>query len=177
MIVLFVCAIVFVVVVLCIIADDNSNTNKVNNTERASNNYYENTLLDDSKYNKVIADIEAKTKALKEESREWERQFSIVMEYQNNGMKYEKEKEYDKAIESYESAIKSAMSLSKMHYKAEHSAERLAVLYRRFKQYDKEIESIKYAIECARKRNDDVRIEKYEQRLSKAELLLNKSHE
>lgn len=122
--------------------------------------------------NKILAE---KTAQLRKENEEWSRQFDIVMGYQNDGMVYEKQKEYDKAAECYERAIQAAKSLDKMHGRAEHSAERLAVIYRRMKLYDKEIEAIHYAIECAQMRNDTTRLYKYEDRLSKATILYNKT--
>lgn len=91
---------------------------------------------------------------LRARNREWEEQFSTVMNHQGKGIAFEKEKDIDGAISEYKQAIangEKATLLSLNNYL--YSMERLMVLYRKIKDYNSEIAIIKEAIQIATEEN------------------------
>ena len=87
---------------------------------------------------------------LRARNREWEEQFSTVMNHQSKGIAFEKEKDIDGAISEYKQAIacgEKATLLSLNNYL--YSMERLMVLYRKQKDYNSEIAIIEKAIQAA----------------------------
>lgn len=91
---------------------------------------------------------------LRARNREWEEQFSIVMNHQGKGIALEKEKDIDGAISEYKQAIvngKKATLLSLNNYL--YSVERLMVLYRKIKDYNSEIAIIEKVIQIAKEEN------------------------
>ena len=91
---------------------------------------------------------------LRARNREWQEQFSTVMNHQGKGIELEKEKDIDGAISEYKQAIangEKATLLSLNNYL--YSMERLMVLYRKIKDYNSEIAIIKEAIQIATEEN------------------------
>lgn len=91
---------------------------------------------------------------LRARNREWEEQFSTVMNHQGKGIALEKEKDIDGAISEYKQAIvngEKATLLSLNNYL--YSMERLMVLYRKIKNYNSEIAIIEKIIQIATEEN------------------------
>lgn len=91
---------------------------------------------------------------LRARNREWQEQFSTVMNHQGKGIELEKEKDIDGAISEYKQAIangEKATLLSLNNYL--YSMERLMVLYRKIKDYNSEIAIIKGVIQIATEEN------------------------
>jgi tetratricopeptide (TPR) repeat protein len=136
------------------------------NIEQDENRYVLSKLISEYRKNEVIdIEMDFELHKIMDENKEWSTQFSILMEYQNNGMEYEKTGDVSHAIQSYELCVKNGESLSQMRINNYlHSIERLAILYRKTKQYDKEVDIIKLALKHNLHTNDRVR---FENRLSK----------
>ena len=81
------------------------------------------------------------------ENEEWSRQFSIVSDHQNAGMKAEKRGDLPTAIAEYKSAISCGRKLNKIsvnnYY---HSYHRLVTILRKQKDYNEEILIINQAL-------------------------------
>lgn len=91
---------------------------------------------------------------LRARNKEWEEQFSTVMNHQGKGIALEKEKDIDGAISEYKQAIaygEKAALLSLNNYL--YSVERLMVLYRKIKDYNSEIAIIEKIIQIATEEN------------------------
>ena len=91
---------------------------------------------------------------LRAKNKEWEEQFSAVMNHQGKGIALEKEKDIDGAISEYKQAIangEKATLLSLNNYL--YSVERLMVLYRKIKDYNSEIAIIEKIIQIATEEN------------------------
>ena len=91
---------------------------------------------------------------LRARNREWQEQFSAVMNHQGKGIELEKEKDIDGAIFEYKQAIscgEKATLLSPNNYL--HSMDRLMVLYRKIKDYNSEIAIIEKIIQIATEEN------------------------
>lgn len=91
---------------------------------------------------------------LRARNKEWEEQFSTVMNHQGKGIALEKEKDIDGAISEYKQAIangEKATLLSLNNYL--YSMERLMVLYRKIKDYNSEISIIEKIIQIATEEN------------------------
>ena len=91
------------------------------------------------------------------------RMLNICAERNNQGIRYEKQGDIEKAIKIYEENIKPEC------YPARHSFDRLLVLYRKRKEYRNEQRVCKRAISVFKKE------QKYKDRLVKIENLISKS--
>lgn len=140
----------------------------VNNREYDVDNF---SLPSDEEASKIEREIEE----LKQKNREWERQFSILMGFQNEGQRLEKEKDIQGAIEAYNNAVNYGMSDNMMRpNNFLYSVDRLAILYRKSKMYDNEITMIEHALSFDLSDRDK---DYYSNRLEKAKLLKQKSNE
>ena len=90
------------------------------------------------------------------------------------GMEYEKDKNIEKAIEHYEKSIN-------YNFSGSHPYNRLAILYRKNKDYDNEIRVLRKAIEIyeviekvAQNESQNIKLDKFRERLDKAILLKEK---
>ncbi|MBQ8066527.1 MAG: hypothetical protein IJ200_12845 [Prevotella sp.] len=86
-------------------------------------------------------------KKIQTENREWERQFKILMGFQNGGAELERKNRLEDAVAEYRKAVdygkNSDLFQINNYY---HSYERLAVLYRKLKMYAKEVGIIREAL-------------------------------
>ena len=94
--------------------------------------------------------------------------------YQANlkAMEYEKNKDIEKAIEFYEKAIS-------YNFEGNYPYDRVAILYRKRKDYDNEIRVLNKAVKVfsnikSNRRDVNSKLEKFKQRLLKAQTLKNK---
>ena len=91
-------------------------------------------------------------------------------ELNNKGIKYEKEGNIEKAIETYEKNVS-------LGYTATHSYDRLCIIYRKQKDYENEIRIINlFLTNFPNTKTFEKSIDKYKTRLSKATELLTKSY-
>ena len=109
------------------------------------------------------------------EHKQWEAEWSEVSYYQNLGMDYERKKDLENAVQSYEKAITLGESSQKVKINAYlHSVERLAIVYRKLKRYDDEVRVILIGLRYQDVNPSDNYYVRLRNRLLKAESLLNK---
>lgn len=103
---------------------------------------------------------------------EWERQFKILMGYQNGGADLERKGRLEDAIVEYQKAVEygknSELFKINNYY---HSYERLAVILRKLKMYGREVSVIREVLAEEIAESDRSKMEK---RLYKALSLMNK---
>jgi len=110
--------------------------------------------LDDFYHGGTTEEFQRKFEEVQARNKEWEEQFSAVMNHQGKGIALEKEKDIDGAISEYKQAIangEKATLLSLNNYL--YSMERLMVLYRKIKDYNSEIAIIEKVIQIAKEEN------------------------
>lgn len=103
-----------------------------------------------------ISNIEKETARLQAKNRDWAKRYNLLMEYQNNGIQYEKQGIIDKAIMEYNKAIDYGFRFTDDFgiNNFLHSMERLMILYRKRKDYDNELRIIDLALNSKLSEND-----------------------
>ena len=111
-------------------------------------------------------------KKLQAYNRDWSNAFSYLMEFQNTGMKLEREGLLEEAAVQYEKAIEfgNSSDMFRMNHYS-YSYERLAIVYRKLKMYGKEVSLINDAL--SRELSDSSRI-KMNKRIERAKELFLK---
>lgn len=128
----------------------------------------------DSFYN-LTEDAYNETLRKLQEHKLCEAEWSEVSYYQNLGMDYERKKDLENAVQSYEKAITLGESSQKVKINAYlHSVERLAIVYRKLKRYDDEVRVILIGLRYQDVNPSDNYYVRLRNRLLKAESLLNK---
>ena len=134
---------------------------------------YSRNLLEDPVTDAEIESVDRKIAKVRQHNKSWQKKMDKLGELSEKGQQFEENGEIDKAIKAYRKAVEYGQSTKGLHFvNYARDIDRLAILYRKQKAYQEEVDILNVALSHDMHPNHS---KKYQERLEKAQHLLEKS--